>query len=191
MSTCTNLIKGIVAECDALNKVGGVKPRIYIGQLSQLLSGGFTTDSDENIDTITLVTASPVNTLKKFEGKKLTSSASFPLTAGENVNLFNHTVALAIFYSTSEQLLRIEQLANAEDLFAIVEGNDGKLMVFGINEGLNASAGEGGTGIQLQDSTAYILTLTGDQSKTPRYFMVSPTATLADNLSYLDAIAEA
>ncbi|GAI94906.1 unnamed protein product, partial [marine sediment metagenome] len=119
-----------------------------------------------------------------------TNSGAFPLTVGPNVNTFNHTVALLFFYSSSNELISLQELANADDLVAIVEGNDGKIQVYGATLGMNASAGEGGTGTLLQDEGGYLITLSGEQIETPRYFNTATGASLATNIAYLDGISE-
>jgi hypothetical protein len=185
---CKDLVKGINPDCDALNKVGGVDKRVWIGQLAQR-EGYATNQTTKDIEGITMLTNSPPYTLHKFIGKRFKNSGEFPLEEGENVNTFNHTAILQIFYSTSVELEALEELANADDLFVIMQGNDGKILCFGMDLGLNATAGEGGTGVELQDSTAYTMTISGQEMKAPRYFNVTPGASLADNITYLDGIS--
>lgn len=190
MASCNDLLQGHNPNCEALNKVGGLNKRIWLTQLSQVTA--FSEDTvTKDINGISMASISAVTqTLKKFTGKKFKNNASFPLSAGLNVNTFNHTVAFMFLYSTSAELEVLEQLANADDVVAIVEGNDGKIMVYGAELGLNASAGEGGSGTLLNDETGYLITLTGEQMNTPRYFNVSTGATLSQNIAYLDNISE-
>lgn len=186
--SCNDLIRGLNPLCDALNKVGGANKRIYIGVKSQIT--GYSQLGNGDINSISMDNNGSVPfTLYKFTSKRDKNSGSFPLTIGENVNTFNHTVVTSLHHSTSTDLDTLEKLSNEDDVFAILQGNDGKLLVFGIDLGLNASAGEGGTGTVLNDSTAYKLTLSGEQMKAPRYFNVNASATLAQNLAYLDSIA--
>ena len=112
------------------------------------------------------------------------------MTAGENVNTFNHTAMMELFYSTPTELLSIQKLCNADDLVVFMQMNDGKIIVLGLEIGLNASAAEGGTGTVLNDSTAYKVTLSGEQTIMPQYFNINGTvATLAQNIAYLDALS--
>jgi hypothetical protein len=189
-SVCDDLLDGSNPSCSALNKAAGINARIWVTQQSQI-TGYSTNGTTNDISAIAMDIVSGVTgTLKKFIGKKFKNNASFPLTVGENVNTFLHTVAFAFYYSTSSELIVLQQLANADDLIAIVEGNDGKIQVYGIDLGLNASAGEGGTGTLLNDNTSYLITLSGEQLTTPRYFNTHPGATLAQNIAYLDGISE-
>lgn len=197
---CNNLTTGLDPSCEALKKIGGVAKRVWAGQLSQL--DGYTVNADTlDIQTIELVSASPANTLKKFIGKKLKNSATAELVVGDNINVFNQSVILVLFYKTSLETAAIEALAIAEDVFIIIETMAGDIEVYGIDTnglasssdplgGLNGSAGTGGTGVALNDSTAYTLTLSGQHRIIKRNFNISPTATLAQNIAYLDAISE-
>lgn len=187
---CSDLIYSHNPNCAALNKAGGVNARIWLTQKSQLSSYGQDTGTND-VNSLSMATVSgSVSKLKKYIGKKFKNNTSFPLAVGENVNTFNHTVAFAFYYSTSNELVTLQELANADDVIAIVEGNDGKIMIYGIELGLNASAGEGGSGTLLNDNTSFLITLSGEQTSTPRYFNTATGASLATNIAYLDAIAE-
>lgn len=186
--SCGELITGLNPSCTALNKVGGTKKRVYVGQKSQI--SGITSLSNGDISGFTMNTIGSIPaTFYKFIGKRDKNSFAFPLTAGDNINTFNHTAILSLYYSTSADLEAIEQLCNADDLVVIMEDNNDRLVVLGWDNGLNASAGEGGSGTMLQDSTAYVVTLTGEQKEAPKYFSTAATATHATNLAYLDSIS--
>lgn len=188
-TACNDLLAGATASCSALNKAGGINQRVWLTQLSQI-TGYSESSTTKDITAIAMKTTSLAPyTLKRFVGKKFKNSTSFPMTVGENLNTFNHTLSFAYYYSTSIELQTLQQLANADDVVAVVEGNDGKVMVYGIELGLNASAGEGGSGLLLNDNTSYLITLSGEQTSTPRYFNVSNGATLAQNIAYLDGIS--
>ena len=185
-TNCNDLISGIDPACDALNKVGGVNKRVWIGLKGNI---SYTTDSNGYVNTISMATSGSLPTkLYTFTGKRDKNSFSFPLTAGDNINTFNHTAMMMLYYSTPAELESLNQLANADDLVVFMEGNDGKIYILGLEKGLNASAGEGGSGTLLNDSTAYSLTLSGEQTKTPNIFRVNAAASLATNQAYLDAL---
>jgi general stress protein 26 len=172
-TNCNDLISGINPACDALNKVGGVNKRVWIGLKGNIT---YTTDSNGYINTVSMATSGSLPTkLYTFTGKRDKNSFAFPLTAGENINTFNHTAMMALYYSTPSELESLNQLANADDMVVFMEGNDEKIYVLGIEKGLNATAGEGGSGILLNDSTAYML-------------RVNAAASLATNQAYLDAL---
>lgn len=195
---CNNLTLGLDPSCDALKKLGGLAKRVWVGQLSQLDS--FTVN-ENTLDIETLIMAFNGSVrfgLKKFVGKKLKHNVTTPVEVGENINVFNQTVALVLYHFTSLEKSAIEGLVNGEDLFVLVETFAGQIEVYGIDTtgsessedpigGLNASAGEGGTGTALNDPTAYTVTLSGQHRVMSRIFNISSTATLAQNIAYLDA----
>lgn len=187
MANCNDLLRGVNPTCEALNKVGGVDKTVYIGLKSNI---SYTVDSNGYVNSISMATSGSLPTyLYKFTGKRDKNNWAAPLTAGENVNTWNHTAMLALYYSTPTELDTIEKLCNADDVVVFMQGNDDKIVVLGLQKGLNASAGEGGSGTLLNDNTAYMVTLTGEQTTMPKYFRVNAAATLATNLAALDAIA--
>lgn len=184
---CVDLVDGLEISCNAENKVGGINKRVYIGQLSQLDTVPFTTDADGNIDEINFATASPAYGLHKFTSRKDKQSGTYELAPGENINIYETAVNLELFHYTQEDKDVIMQLVNADDVFVVVQNNAGQMEVFGIEEGLNASAGSGGTGVLLNDKTSFSLTLSGGQKKLPYVFLNG--GTLATSISYLDGIS--
>ena len=187
MADCVDLLEGLDPSCNALNKVGGVKKRVWIGQISQLGTVPYTTDADGYVDTIAFATASPAYGLHKFIGKKSKHNGTYELTAGDNVNTFNTSAILVLYHYTPADREAIENLVNADDLFALFETEAGQIELFGITQGLNASAGTGATGVLLQDNTAFSLTLSGEQLSMPKLFLNG--GTLADSITYLDGIS--
>lgn len=188
MANCVDLLAGINASCEALNKVGGANKRVWIGQLSQ--TEGYTLNANGEIETITMGQDASSNdyTLKKFTGKKNKNNGTYELTAGDNVNTFNTSAILEVFHYTQGEREALENLINADDVFVIFQTDAGQVEVFGIDEGLNASAGTGGTGVNLQDKTSFTLTLSGEQRKLP--YLFNNGGTLATSISYLDSISE-
>lgn len=201
-SECTgNLTNGLDPSCFALKKKGGVAPTVYVGKLSWL-DGYTVNETTLDVETLDMAANGSVDyKLKKFKGKRLKNSANSPLEVGENINIFNQNVLLRLFYFTSLEMAAIEDLANVEDAFIILQNLEGQIEVYGIDTrggessedplgGLTGSAGEGGTGILLNDDSSYLLTMSGQHRVMKRIFNISPTATLAQNIAYLEAIAE-
>lgn len=187
-TNCNDLLAGIIPGCDAVNKVGGLNKRVWIGKKDNIT---YSTDNAGYVNSVTMATVSSLTSkLYKFIGKRDKNNASWPMTSGENINTFNHTVVLALFYSTPTELLALESLCNSDDLVVFIQGNDDRIVALGLENGLNASAGEGGTGTLLNDSTAYNVTLTGESRYMPKYFSINgTTATIAANIAYLDSLA--
>jgi hypothetical protein len=190
MATCNDLIAGLSPDCDALNKVGGVNKRVYIGLKNNITTS---VDTAGYVNSISMATVgSLASKLYKFTGKRDKNSAMWPITAGENVNTFKHTAVLELFYSNPTQLLSIQSLINSDDCVVFMQQNDGKIICLGLEIGLNASAAEGGTGTLLNDTTGYKITLSGEQTIMPQYFSINgANATLAQNLAYLDNLSSA
>lgn len=191
MPTCNDLIAGITPDCDALNKVGGVNKRVYIGLKANITT---TTDNAGYVNSISMTNVNSLPSyLYKFIGKRDKNAAMWPVTAGENVNTFKHTAVMEFFYSNPTQLLSIQSLINADDCVVFMQQNDGKIVCLGLDPktgGLNASAAEGGTGTLLNDSTAYKVTMTAESTIMPQYFSINgAVSTLAQNLAYLDALS--
>ena len=186
-TNCNDLLAGINPGCDAVNKVGGLNKRVWIGKKDNIT---YSTDNAGYVNSVTMATVSSLTSkLYKFIGKRDKNNASWPMTPGENINTFNHTVVLALFYSNPTELLALESLCNSDDLVVFIQGNDDRIVALGLENGLNASAGEGGTGTLLNDSTAYNVTLTGESRYMPKYFSINgTTATIAANIAYLDSL---
>lgn len=199
-SSCANLTTGLDPSCDALKKVGGLTKRIWATQLSVIDS--YTVNASTlDIESITLCSASPTNTLKKFIGRKLKNNKAHEAEIGENINVINQQVNLVLYHNTSLEMKAIEDLMNAEDVVVFAETNAGTIEVYGIDTrgsassddpigGLNCSALTGGTGTILNDSTATTVTLSGQHRVIARLFNISTSATLAQNIAYLDALSE-
>ncbi|HYH14015.1 MAG TPA: hypothetical protein VD794_02275 [Flavisolibacter sp.] len=184
---CSTLAKGVQASCAAIKKVGGVNKRVYIGLLEDLATAVFGTG---NI--LTSITFNSGKGLVKYEGRKEKNSAGVEIERGENVNIRNQTVTLAVYYSTAEQLSTLDDLIDTEGLFAIIETAAGVLEVYGLNKsgsfdsfGLVAS-GSKSTGTVLQDSTAFNLTLTGGHTNMELHY--NPVGSLTTNIAALDAL---
>lgn len=188
MAECVDLLEGMISPCDGLNEVGGVTKTIYIGQLSQLGTVPYTTDADGYVDTIAFAAGSPAYGLYKFSGKKAKNNGTWEITAGDNVNTFNTSANLVLYPFTPDQVTACDNLAKADDLFVIMPSESGnKIWVYGITQGLNASAGSGGTGVGLQDDTSYKITLSGEQLTSPMQFLNG--GTIADSIAYLNGIS--
>lgn len=198
--SCANLTGGLDPSCTALKKLGGVTKRIWATQLSAIDS--YTVNATTlDVETVTLCSTSPATTLKKFIGRKLKNSANVEVQVGENINTINQNVVLVLYHETSLEKKRIEDLINAEDVVVFIETNHGQIEVYGLDTrgsqsssdpigGLTCSAGTGSTGIQLNDSTAFTITLSGPHRVISRIFRTADDSTLATDIAYLDAISE-
>lgn len=187
-TNCNDLLAGLNPTCNSFNKVGGVNKRVWIGKVDNI---SVSYDTAGYVNSVSMGTVGSIATkLYKFIGKRDKNSATWSLSAGENVNTFNHTAMIEAYYSNPTELLALEGLANSDDNIVFMQGNDDRIIILGLPNGINASAGEGGTGTVLNDSTAYKLTISGEQVVMPKYFSINgTTATIAQNIAYLDALS--
>ncbi len=181
-----SLLVGVQASCNAIKKVGGLDKRIYVASVDDL--------SAVTIGTGNEVTAFTFKTDKgfvKYVGKREKNSAGSDIEVGENVNLRNQTVSMAVYYETKEDLAALDTLIDTERVFVVVETNPGSLEVFGINKvnfgayGLKVSANPGTSGLVLNDSTAFVPVLSG--GFTNLQLLYNPGTALATNIAALDA----
>ena len=188
MATCNDLIAGLNPDCTSLKKVGGTNKRVWIGKKDNI---SISTDTAGYINSIAMSNIGSIpSKLYKFSGKKDKNNAIWPVVAGENINTFNHTAVLSLYYGNPTELLAIENLVNAAELVVFMQMNDDKIIVLGTDVGLVCTAAEGGTGTLLNDSTAYVVTLSAENKTIPKYFSVNgTTATIAQNIAYLDTLS--
>jgi hypothetical protein len=66
------------------------------------------------------------------------------------------------------------------------ETDNGEIEIYGLENGLYATALTGNTGEQMQDDTAFTFTLSGLQTSLPKYFLYG--GSLATSIAYLDNI---
>lgn len=192
---CDALVTGIDDLCISLNKVGGVAKRIYVGQLNQIdeavLAFGVTNGE------VTAFGMSGLNTLKRFISKKFKNTGKDDLTPAENgAPTWKQSVELVHYWFSQVDIKALENLCKVDDLFAIVESNNGQLFVYGLsnsaslgidNFGLKAESQAATLGVALNDDTTTKTTLVGDIPNKPMLFI--PLASLATNLVLLDGMS--
>ncbi len=185
---CIDVLNSIGASCAALEQVGGVKKKVWVTQLSQIDS--YTSDSDGYVDSITMAAdnSSVDYKLITITGKKFTHNGTFEGVIGDNINTISHNAAIKIFTETPAQREAVLTLFKADELVVFFETEAGKIEIYGLDKGLEASALAGGTGTALQDDTGITLTLSGEQTRLPDYFLTG--GTLATSIAYLDNISE-
>lgn len=184
---CIDDLRSIGISCEGQSQVGGVAKRIWLTQKQQIDS--YTFDSDGYLDTIVMGALNPSTDYKlvTVTGKKYTHNGTFEGVVGANSNLIKHNAIVKIFTETPTQRDNVVKLFNADELVVFFENENGKIEVYGFDKGLEASALAGATGVQLQDDTGITLTLSGDQTKLPYFFLNG--GTLATSIAYLDAIS--
>jgi len=191
MAVCNFLTRDLRPGCPSLKALGGVDKLIRIGQLTDIDT--ITFGADGQILTYTMVTGS---SLKGFEGKKEKHQGTYELTTGETVNLFNQAVILALYFTTDAERSAINELVNAEDMFAFVVDNSGQIEAYGISNstllkfdafGLKGTAGTGnGTGVLINDDRAYRVTMSGNVPNLPMTY--KPLVALTVSIAELDTL---
>ena len=185
MVDCVDILRSITKSCG--DNVGGVNKRVWITQLQQINS--YTYDSLGYVNS--LVTKENGNTNYPYELKKVISkkgSHSGNVEAIENVNIdvFKHTAILKAYATTPEQRDSLVSLYGASKVVVFFETDNGEIEIYGLENGLYATALTGNTGEQMQDDTAFTFTLSGLQTSLPKYFLYG--GSLATSIAYLDNI---
>lgn len=187
MADCiTRIVDGLDPSCEALDKVGGVKKRVWIGNKDEITA--YTQDGNSYVDAITLET-SPAASLYQFIGKTYKHNGGLTGEIGENTNIIVQALNLVLYYATPAEREAIEGLYKADDVVAFIETEAGQIEIWGLDRGLRASALAGGTGTALNDSTAITLTLTGQEDALPYVFRAGSSTSLATSIAYLDALS--
>lgn len=190
MACVSDLLKGIQASCNAVKKVGGLNKRVYLGLIEDIDTITF---GASNANSILTLTFKDDKGLTQWIGKKDKNSATVSLEEGENVNIRNQSLIIAVYYETALELSYLDNLLDQEQVFGIVETVAGSLEVWGINKtsfdsfGLKATALELTSGVLLNDPTAGTLTLSGGMTNLPLQYV--PASSLATNIAALDAIS--
>ena len=102
---------------------------------------------------------------------------------GGNV-LFQHQVIVRAFNNDPTDDTLFQDLPVA-DVGAILETNNGELLIFGGGTGLTANEGSGNTGRQIADNTATQITLVGSEKYLPKRFLRTNFQT---SITYLNAL---
>jgi len=185
MVDCVDILRSITKSCG--DNVGGVNKRVWITQLQQIEN--YTFDSLGYVNS--LVTKENGNTNYPYELKKVISkkgSHSGNVEAIENVNIdvFKHTAILKAYATTPEQRDSLVSLYGASKVVVFFETDNGDIEIYGLENGLYATALTGNTGEQMQDDTAFTFTLSGLQTSLPKYFLYG--GSLHTSIAYLDNI---
>lgn len=185
MADCIDDLRSIGITCAAQNQAGGANKRVWLTQKQQIEA--YTKDANGYVDSITMgAGASADYELITVTGKQYKNSGAFEAVIGDNVNLIKHTVVVKIYPETPTQNENILTLVNSDEMVALLETENGSIVVYGLDKGMKTSALTGGTGTALQDDTSVTLTLAGDQRRLPEYFLVTDLET---SIAYLDAIS--
>jgi len=185
MVDCVDILRSITKSCG--DNVGGVNKRVWITQLQQIER--YTFDSLGYVNSITTKEIGATNygyELKKVISKKGSHSGNVEAIENVNVDVFKHTAILKAYATTPEQRDSLVSLYGASKVVVFFETDNGEIEIYGLENGLYATALTGNTGEQMQDDTAFTFTLSGLQTSLPKYFLYG--GSLATSIAYLDEI---
>lgn len=168
MATNCGISAGLGVDCSDLRKPGGLAKRLWLFNLDDLRvrintgQTGYITDLEFN----------NYRGLYEIESAKFSHEATWTLQKGEGGNvLFQHQVIVRAFNNDPTDDAVIENLATA-DVGAIVETNNGELLILGGGTGMSAAdPTTGSTGRQVADNTATQITLIGVDKYLPKRFL--------------------
>lgn len=181
--SCSNDLISLDPACNTLEKVGGVKKKVWVVPLDNIQGW---TESAGVLTDLTLVTASPPNTLVTYKGRKEKNNGAYTGEVGENTNTIKQDLNLVLYAETQDERNAVNALfKNTLELVVFVETQEGAIEVWGYDTGLLASALTGGTGTLLNDPTGITVTLSGSQDGMARIF---DAGSLAASIAILDAL---
>lgn len=184
---CATLTLGVQASCAAVKKVGGINKKVRLGLLEDLASVTYGTG---NI--VTAFTFKDGKGLVTYDGRKEKNSSGVELEKGENVNLRIQTLNILVYTSTAAEVTTLDELLDAEQLFAVVDPNSGPLEVYGLNKtdylgyGLSTTAYTQNSGVVLNDSSAHNVTISGGHTNLALHY--NPSVSKTVNNAALDAL---
>ena len=183
MSQNCGISAGLGVDCSDLRKPGGVAKRLWLFNIDDLrvrintALAGYVTDLE----------FTSYRGLYEIESAKFSHEATWTLQKGDGGNvLFQHQVIIRAFNNDPTDDNVIESLATA-DVGAIVETNNGELLIFGGGTGMNAQdPTSGSTGRQVADNTATQITLVGVDKYLPKRFLRN--GSFDTSLQFLNAL---
>lgn len=183
MATECGITGGLDLTCQTLKEAaGGLQQRIWIGNLGDLDSPGWTEVGAGYVESLEFL-ASYAN-LYTFTGVKNQNSTNSDAQRLDSGNAtFPQSVVMTVHTTTPEQLNVLDELAYAT-VFAIVETSGNRLEVFGLNLGLGLESAPKTSGNGPADSSARIITLSGDQTEPEKVFLRTDYAT---SIAYLNS----
>jgi hypothetical protein len=187
--SCITLSKSITPNCEALKRPGGVGKRVFLGSVLDISALTFNTTNTHDLEAIAMKTGKQ---LVQVVGRPAKSSATTTFEDGENFSLRNQQVNVIAYARTAAERQALEDIIEQDQMFAVVERNDGQFEVYGIsllnysNWGLKVTGGSYNTGVELNDETGVTLELTGGFKNMPLVF--DETETYANNVAALVAL---
>jgi hypothetical protein len=187
--SCISLSNSITPNCEALKRPGGLAKRVFLGSVLDINSITFDNTNPYDVTALTFKTGKRAI---EVIGRPAKSSAATTFEDGENFSLRNQALNVITYIRTPAERKALDEIINQDQVFGIVERNDGKFEVYGINLtnyqnwGLKVTGGSYNTGVELNDETGVTLELTGGFTNVPLTF--GDAASNATNLAALIAL---
>lgn len=176
---------GITVACNDLRRVGGLRQTLYVGNIADLA-----TPFDPISIGTNYVQSIPFTTYKslyKITGPKFSHNADCKMQVSDAGNVsWEHSVTIRVFNDTAVEDGVLQDLSVAE-VFVIVQTNNQEFLMYGIGNGLRATAGDLPSGKKNGDDPITTLTLTGSEKTIFKRFLVN--GDLNQTLNYLNAVS--
>jgi hypothetical protein len=160
MASC-KITQGIENSCEDVLRVGGVGRTFWVGYLSDLDTPF---DLSQSAD-ITAIDFAAYGGLYRFDGRKFSHSYSVDIAvaAGGNKS-FTHTFNGKVLSKSTQDNLTLKQLALADDIFIIVDDNNGGFALLGAGNGLSVTTQSKASGQTGDSDTSTNITLVGSET---------------------------
>jgi len=156
-------------ELDCKDAVGGLK-EVFFVSLADMIAADITYDN-----TTDEIEALPTITVYRYELDKNLSNFTETLTYEEGGSIhFTQELVLQIKNQTAEKRIELFQKIGRNRVVAFVRANSapqtpGRIIVLGLQNGLDITSGENVSGTTLGDMSGYNITFTGDEAEAAPY----------------------
>lgn len=176
MSSCL-ITGGLIADCDALRKIGGVDLRFWVFSTAGVDKASGTQGYTITNDYISAITFGVYGGLYRYESNKKSITGGHTVKSIEGGNTFySHEVTLKLFPQTPADDAVIESL-DVGSVGIILETNNHEFFVFGGYNGLEVTEGAQNSGATSDSDTSYNRTFMGEELGLPKRFLATDYAT--------------
>lgn len=178
-----SISSGITVQCADLRRVGGLRQTLWLGNLADLATPFDPVGIGTNY--VSSIPFSTYRSLYRIQGPKFAHSADCKMLISDAGSVsWEHSVTLRVFNDNPTEDGVLQDLSVAE-MFAIVQTNNQEFQMYGIGNGLRATAGDLQTGKKMGDDPITTLTLSGTEKTVFKRFLVN--GNINDTLAYLTA----
>lgn len=176
---------GITVQCADLRRVGGVKQTLWLGNLADLAVPFDPIAIGNNF--VSSIPFTVYKSLYKIQGPKYAHNADCKLQVSDAGSVsWEHSVTIRVFNDNPTEDGVLQDLSVAE-MFAILQTNNQEFLMYGIGNGMRATASDLPTGKKIGDDPITTLTLTGAEKTVPKRFLIG--GDINQTLNYLNAVS--